>query len=1128
VKKTLFKKTIIILLALVFIILSAGALYLSLYPIDISEYRDEIASVMEERTGNRVVGESFALRVLPSPYISIGRVEVFEKEEMILRIRAIRLKVSLLPLFYRKVVVDDMVLEGAELYLGRDAEGRLNIADTIERIKGRERRPRIESLRVKGGSIRFTDKSLAEPQEFVLKDVKGGFTRTGAEFDFKASAVLEPGTKVSFKGGGGKVPDGIRLSATLDLKRLTLQRLNPYLKTRSPEALLGGTVDVDLGYGYDGAHEIKGTVAYRDLTVDYPPVLTEAVISESGSFRARLYRDEGSLDISLDDLDLAMEGFGVKGAFALTGPVKDVDGRRLTLDVKTTEIPVERFTALIPHRILSGKVAQAVADVKPVGGRLAIKSLKVASTIREIRDGSVIRKPGGLDLRVALQKLSFRHRGVKEAFSGFSGTVTLKDDTLGFEALSGNYVNGVVEKFSGKFHNMSTSPGYEIALKAFMDTGETLEIVRALYKPRNGVMGKLAGLNITGPAHVDVSAKGEFREGLPASYSGVIKPSRVSLDYPGLPVSLRSVEGEFSFDTERVDVEKLEGLDSTGSALSVKGAINDYRGENPAFNLMVDGELTADTLFKVTGKAPTGDLSLEGRLSFGAEVRGRLESLTAQVFVNLTPAGLEYGKTVKKDVDVPMSIRGNIEFDGDEASLNKTVVTFGKSTAGVNGSFKRDFSAYGFLVKSESIHLSDLDDLSPLFAKEFSSEGIVKLNLDVRKSEKDDAATYEGDMTLEGGRLSSPLIAKPLEDMDIEARFDKNSFSLKVRNLSAGQTKIKGVAQIPDLSERHLILDIESSEFYLDDFREKDGRSFRDWITDIIEVVSPGSTGETPDGKKRPPLTGDGSVTIKEGRAFGHGFTDLSTKLRIEEEAVYLHSLSFVTSEGPTEGLVIFYRDPDYPLIEMEMRFAGIKLKSFFEGFGLKKEVLSGTLYGSLVLSFERGAEPAAAGMNGSFFLRAEKGKMWKFLFFSKIFSIVNILSIDELFKEGLPYRFIDGDFKVKDGVISTSKLVFDSDSMRMSAVGEIDTANRTMEATLAMHPFVTIDKIITNIPLAGWILGGEEKSAISMYYELSGPLARPIVEPVPIKGIQEGIFSKLQRLIETPFGVMNKKNNNK
>ena len=58
-------------------------------------------------------------------------------------------------------------------------------------------------------------------------------------------------------------------------------------------------------------------------------------------------------------------------------------------------------------------------------------------------------------------------------------------------------------------------------------------------------------------------------------------------------------------------------------------------------------------------------------------------------------------------------------------------------------------------------------------------------------------------------------------------------------------------------------------------------------------------------------------------------------------------------------------------------------------------------------------------------------------------------------------------------------------------------------------------------IPLAGWIISGKDQSALTMYYEIKGPLKDPDVHAVPVKSLGKGIFGILERTMKLPGEVL-------
>jgi len=119
---------------------------------------------------------------------------------------------------------------------------------------------------------------------------------------------------------------------------------------------------------------------------------------------------------------------------------------------------------------------------------------------------------------------------------------------------------------------------------------------------------------------------------------------------------------------------------------------------------------------------------------------------------------------------------------------------------------------------------------------------------------------------------------------------------------------------------------------------------------------------------------------------------------------------------------------------------------------------------------------------------------------------------------KGLPYRRILANVFVRDGIASTDDLLVDSDAMRITLIGNVDLGKNQIDAKIGIHPLVTVDKILSNIPIAGYILTGKDKGFISYFYEVKGNINDPKIEGVPLKSIGEKLLGIFIRLLETPF----------
>jgi hypothetical protein len=169
--------------------------------------------------------------------------------------------------------------------------------------------------------------------------------------------------------------------------------------------------------------------------------------------------------------------------------------------------------------------------------------------------------------------------------------------------------------------------------------------------------------------------------------------------------------------------------------------------------------------------------------------------------------------------------------------------------------------------------------------------------------------------------------------------------------------------------------------------------------------------------------------------------------------------------------------------------------------------------------------------LNGRLRLEMENGAIEKGNILSKIFSILNVSQwfagrLPDLKTKGLPYRQITANILVKDGVATTDDLLVDSDAMRITLLGKVDVGKNLIDATIGIHPLVTLDMVLSNLPIAGYILTGKDKAFLSYIYEVKGDLDDPKIEAVPIKGLGENFWGIIQRLLQTPLRPFQKNSN--
>ena len=71
------------------------------------------------------------------------------------------------------------------------------------------------------------------------------------------------------------------------------------------------------------------------------------------------------------------------------------------------------------------------------------------------------------------------------------------------------------------------------------------------------------------------------------------------------------------------------------------------------------------------------------------------------------------------------------------------------------------------------------------------------------------------------------------------------------------------------------------------------------------------------------------------------------------------------------------------------------------------------------------------------------------------------------------------------------------------------------------LAPLKTMDAIITNIPLIGKVVGGEDKAVISIPVSLKGDFRDPKITVLPPEAIGEGFLNLVANAFMMPFQII-------
>jgi len=173
------------------------------------------------------------------------------------------------------------------------------------------------------------------------------------------------------------------------------------------------------------------------------------------------------------------------------------------------------------------------------------------------------------------------------------------------------------------------------------------------------------------------------------------------------------------------------------------------------------------------------------------------------------------------------------------------------------------------------------------------------------------------------------------------------------------------------------------------------------------------------------------------------------------------------------------------------------------------------TAEGTTIFDVKKTARGTATIMMG-------KGTLYKHSFLSKVFSILNVsqllkFQLPDIINDGMPYNTITGTFSLKDGILSTNDWFVNSDSLNMSIVGTTNIIKEDIDVTIGVQPFQTVDKVVSRIPVVGWILTSDTKGLITLYFQAHGNRNNPTVDVIPVKSMEKGVLNIFKKLFQLP-----------
>ncbi len=146
--------------------------------------------------------------------------------------------------------------------------------------------------------------------------------------------------------------------------------------------------------------------------------------------------------------------------------------------------------------------------------------------------------------------------------------------------------------------------------------------------------------------------------------------------------------------------------------------------------------------------------------------------------------------------------------------------------------------------------------------------------------------------------------------------------------------------------------------------------------------------------------------------------------------------------------------------------------------------------------------------LDGTLSVNAQQGVLAKFRLLSIILGMIDLKSwltanVPDPRVAGLPFDTLTSSFAGYNGVFRTDDLMLKGSVMDMGAQGSINMGQGTMDMTVEMVPFNTVNWLVTKIPLLGEHLAAGT-TLFAAYFRVSGPISDPHVSVKPITSVAE------------------------
>jgi uncharacterized protein YhdP len=797
----------------------------------------------------------------------------------------------------------------------------------------------------------------------------------------------------------------------------------------------------------------KGSVNVKSMNVHYPEVFRSALTPKDVNLDYTITRSPS--EIVMDTLKLTVDDVTISGSCT----IKDIDkdDPLIIATASSSPIALEKFGHFIPYGIMSRGLADFI-ETHIKGGTYELKESSLNGRISQIANMEKNDNCNVLSVKAGVDRGVIAYGKKVPVFNGIRGELELRGKDIILHNMSG-YFGESPMTLEGKITDYCLETPAQYPFTMTMTAGPK-ELAWLLGRDGDNTFistGK-STLYMTGSGTLNnytLDGRWDLSE---ASYSFAdtfIKPASQA--------NQLSLKANFKNNTVHI-----ESFSCRLASLTVAGT---------GFYDMKGARLTSFTIN--SSPFQVADFSANLPRIKAYQPRGRIQ-------VSLAGDGMQ-----KSLADLRW--RGNIQFS--DISFKPTETT--KTVSNVSGSV--------------SLGKNRLDTSS--FTGSIGSSQIKgKVTLTDFKNPSISVTAASAVLDLEDLGLRSPSGAIKLSDFAGDIVLKDNSLQIKKLSTRVNKSIFNVTGAVPDV--KRPFFDIHVSSPHLD-------------MDDVLLLSTLDVPKKEEPTKGSPPSEGlslKASVHSDKGTISRISYSKLRTTFTYREGSFDIPACEMNAFGGSFSAKGRVERPPG-GITRYQAGFAINKMaaEQVFTYAGSETVLITGamtvkgdvTAEGTTMVDVKKTAQGTAT-------LATEKGSLYKITYLSKVFSILNTsqllkFQLPDIVNEGMPYNTITGTFSLKDGILSTNDLFVNSDSLNMSIVGTTNIIREELDVIIGIQPFQTVDKVVSRIPVVGWILTGDTKGLVTLYFQAHGNRNNPTVDVIPVKSMEKGVLNTFKRLFQLP-----------